>query len=245
MPPARLELCAFNVHSCLVAQRTGVARIELCDNPVEGGTTPSYGTISRARERVETRLYPIIRPRSGNYFYDDDEFEIIRRDIAACKELGCDGISVGVAVRSAEIDTERLKRVVEWASPLGVTCNRVFDGTPDLFEALEDVIACGCERVLTSGGKSCAPEAADLLAALVRQAGSRISVMPGAGIRSGNLAALRRACKAGEYHASARTVAPNPVTYVNTAVSDYGSVFVADEEEVRRMVGILAADSPE
>src|SRR3569833_2985907 len=92
-----LELCAFGVYSCLVAQRAGVARIELCDNPIEGGTTPSYGTIALAREKVDLRLYPIIRPRSGNYFYDEDEFEIIRRDIAACKELGCDGISVGEA----------------------------------------------------------------------------------------------------------------------------------------------------
>ena len=242
MPTAILELCAFNIHSCLIAQRTGVARIELCENPVEGGTTPSYGTIARARERVETRLYPIIRPRSGNYFYDDDEFEVIRKDIAVCKELGCNGISVGIATRSARIDTERMKRVVEWASPMGVTCNRVFDGTPDLCEALEQLISCGCERVLTSGGKTSAPEAADLLAALVRQAGSRISVMPGAGIKSSNLAALRRDCQAGEYHASARMIAPNPLTYINTAVSDYGNVYVADEEEVRRMVGILAAD---
>ena len=125
---------------------------------------------------------------------------------------------------------------------MGVTCNRVFDGTPDLSEALEAIIACGCERVLTSGGKSSAPEAADRLAALVRQAGGRIAVMPGAGIKSSSLAELRRVCGAVEYHASARTVAPNPVTYVNTAVSDYGNVYVADEEEVRRMVGILAAD---
>lgn len=243
MPPSQLELCAFTIQSCLIAQRSGVARIELCDNPTEGGTTPSYGTIRRARERVDTRLYPIIRPRSGNYFYDDDELEIIRRDIAACKELGCNGISVGVATRSATIDTERMKRVVEWASPMGVTCNRAFDGTPDLHEALEDLIACGCERVLTSGGKSSAPEAAEVLAALVRQAGGRISVMPGAGIKSSNLEALHRACQAREYHASARAVAPNPLTYINTAVSDYGNVYVADEDEVRRMVGILARDA--
>jgi copper homeostasis protein len=171
-----------------------------------------------------------------------DEWEIIRRDIAACKELGCNGISVGVALRSAKVDRERMKRVVEWASPMGVTCNRVFDGAPDLFEALEHVIASGCERVLTSGGKSGAPEGADILAHLVRQAGGRISVMPGAGIKSTNLAALRQTCGAHEYHASARTIAPNPVTYINTAVSDYGNVYVADEGEVRRMVGILATD---
>lgn len=240
--PALLELCAFTIQSCLIAERAGAARIELCDNPIEGGTTPSYGTIRQARERVGIRLYPIIRPRSGNYFYDDDEWEIIRRDIAACKELGCNGISVGAATLHAEIDTERMKRIVQWAHPMGVTCNRVFDGTPDLFQALEDLIDCGCERVLTSGGKSSAPEAGDILARLVQQAGSRIRVMPGAGINSRNLATLRQECGAREYHASARKVAPNPLTYVNTQVSDYGSVYVADEDEVIRMVEILSAE---
>ena len=242
-PPALLEVCAFNVQSCLIAERAGAARIELCDNPLEGGTTPSYGTIRRARERVEIRLYPIIRPRSGNYFYDEDDFEIIRRDIAACKELGCNGISVGVATIDAAIDTERMKRIVEWAQPLGVTCNRVFDGTPDLYQALEDLIRCGCERVLTSGGKSSAPDAGDLLAELVRQAGDRICVMPGAGVKSSNLAELRRISGAREFHASARMVAPNSLTYVNTQVTDYGKVYVADEAEVRRMVELLAAEA--
>lgn len=243
MPVRRcLEVCAFTVQSCIIAQRAGAARIELCDNPVEGGTTPSYGTVRQARERADILLYPIIRPRSGNYHYDEDEFEIIRHDIAVCKELGCNGISIGIATIDAEIDTERMKRIVEWAYPMGVTCNRVFDGTPDLTKALENLIRCGCERVLTSGGKSGAPDAGEILARLVRQAGDRICVMPGAGIRSSNLARLRLETGAREYHASARTIAPNPLTYINTQVSDYGNVYVADEEEVRRMVEILSAD---
>ena len=238
--PALLEVCAFNIQSCLIAQQAGAIRVELCDNPVEGGTTPSYGTVKRVRERIDIQLYPIIRPRSGNYFYDEDEFEIIRQDIAACKDLGCDGISVGAATINAEIDTERMTRIVEWAYPMGVTCNRVFDGTPDLFRALEDLVVCGCERVLTSGGRSNAPDAGDILAQLVQQAGDRISVMPGAGINSSNLAKLRHECEAHEYHASARTIAPNPLKYVNTQVSDYGNVYLADEADVRRMVDILA-----
>ncbi|SIP87973.1 copper homeostasis protein [Alkalispirochaeta americana] len=235
-----LEICAFNVESCRIAQRAGAARIELCDNPVEGGTTPSYGTIRQAREHLDIQLYPIIRPRSGNYYYNDDEFEIIRQDIEACKDLGCDGISVGVATIDAEIDTEQMKRIVEWAYPLGVTCNRAFDGTPDLFKALEDLVQCGCERILTSGGKSSAPDAADILARLVENARDRICVMPGAGLKSNNLAELRRRTGAVEYHASTRTVAPNPLRYINTQVLDYGDVYVADEEEVRKMVGILS-----
>lgn len=242
MPSAILEVCAFNIQSCLLAQRAGAARVELCDNPVEGGTTPSYGTVKRVREKVDLPLYPIIRPRSGHYFYDADEFDIMRRDILLCKEIGCDGISVGIGTINAGIDTERMKRMVDWAYPMGVTCNRVFDGTPDLFNALEELIVCGCERVLTSGGRSAAPDAAEVLKKLVLQADGRIVVMPGAGINSGNVATLRSQCGAEEYHASARRMAPNPLTYVNTQVSDYGNVYIADEDEVRRMVAVLSID---
>ena len=234
-----LEVCAFTVQSCIIAERAGAARVELCDNPIEGGTTPSYGTIRQARERISIRLYPIIRPRSGNYFYDEEEYAIIKNEIAICKDLGCDGISVGAAKINAEIDTERLKRIVEWAYPMGVTCNRVFDGTPDPFKALEDIIRCGCERVLTSGQKTAAPDAGELLGKLVEQAGDRIVIMPGAGIKSSNLAQLKKESGAKEFHASARKTAPNPLTYINTQISDYGAVYIADEEEVRRLVKAL------
>jgi copper homeostasis protein len=184
-------------------------------------------------------LYPIIRPRSGNYFYSEEEYEIIRNDIQICRELGCDGISVGAQTMNSEIDTEMLKRIVEWAGPMGVTCNRAFDCAPDPFKALEDVISCGCERILTSGLKSAAPDAGELLGKLVKQAGERIIIMPGAGIKSTNIRKLAEESGAKEFHGSARVVAPNPVTYVNKEVSDYGNLYLADEEEVRKIVALL------
>jgi copper homeostasis protein len=213
--------------------------VELCDNPVEGGTTPSYGTIALARDKTSLAIYPIIRPRSGNYYYSDDEMEIIRRDIQMCRDLGCNGVSVGVQNIRGEIDTERLKRIVEWAGPLGVTCNRAFDGTPDPYEALEQLIACGCERVLTSGQLSAAPDAGEILGKLVNQAAGRIVVMPGAGINSYNLKQLVLQSNATEYHASARIKATNPLTFINTQVTDYGAVYIASEEEVKNLVLIL------
>ena len=241
MSATYLEVCAFTIQSCLIAERAGAIRVELCDNPVEGGTTPSLGAIKTVREKINIKLYPIIRPRSGNYFYDEDEFEIIRKDILACKEVGCDGISIGVGTINAEIDVDRMKQIVEWAYPMGVTCNRLFDGTPDPFKSLAELINCGCERVLTSGQKSAAPDAAEILAKLVQQAGDRIIIMPGAGVKSSNIAALKQACGAKEYHSSARKAMPNPLTYINTQVSDYGNVYIADEEEVKKMVDILAS----
>ena len=234
-----LEVCAFNVQSCIIAERAGAVRAELCDNPIEGGTTPSYGTIRQTRERVAIKLYPIIRPRSGNYFYDEDEFQIIREDIRISRELGCDGISVGIQTIDGEIDTEKLKRIVEWAGPMGVTCNRVFDAAPDPFRALEDIISCGCERILTSGQKTAAPDATVLLAKLVQQAGGRISIMPGAGVKSTNIKKLIDETGAREFHASARVAAPNPVTYFNKEVNDYGNVYIPDESELRAMIAFM------
>src|SRR5690349_19831013 len=220
------EVCAFNIQSAMIAQKAGAARVELCDNPVEGGTTPSYGTIIETRERISIDLYPIIRPRSGNYFYDEEEYAIMKRDILICRDLGCDGISVGAQKINGEIDTEMLKRIVEWAGSMGVTCNRAFDCAPDPFKSLEDIISCGCERILTSGLKSAAPDAGKLLSELVKAAGNRIIIMPGAGIKSSNIRKLVNECQAKEYHGSARRIAPNPVTFLNKEVSDYGNVYI-------------------
>lgn len=233
-----LEICAFNVQSCIVAERAGAKRAELCDNPVEGGTTPSYGTIKIARQKVSIDLYPIIRPRCGNYFYDAEEWAIIEHDIKVCKELDCDGISIGVQHRDGTLDVERMKRIVEWAYPMGVTCNRIFDAVPDAEATLEQLIACGVERVLTSGQKSAAPLAIDMLTKLVQQANGRIIIMPGAGVRSSNIEALMQT-GATEFHTSARKAVPNEVSYANPDILDFGEPVVTEEEEVRKIVTLL------
>jgi copper homeostasis protein len=230
-----LEVCSFNIQSCLIAQRVGAVRVELCDNPVEGGTTPSWGVIKLAREKLSIQLYPIIRPRCGNYFYDEEEFQIMLKDIQICKELGCDGISVGIQLRSGHVDVERFKRITDLAYPMGVTSNRVIDAAPDPFEALEQLISVGCERVLTSGQKSAAPDAIDVLTKLVQQADGRISIMPGAGVRSTNIEKLITT-GAEEFHTSARKIVPDEVEFKNPSVLDIGNVVIADEEELKRIV---------
>jgi copper homeostasis protein len=233
-----LEVCSFSIQSCLIAEKAGAARVELCANPTDGGTTPCYGAIVRARERISIQLYPIIRPRGGHYCYDEDEFAAMLKDIRMCREIGCNGISAGVQKHNGEIDADRLKRIVECAQPLGVTCNRAFDGTPDPFKALEEIIACGCERVLTSGQASGAPGAIPVLARLVRQAGQRLVVMPGAGVRSTNIEQLVRETRAAEYHSSARMAVPNDLTHQNPQVLDLGTVYVASEEELRQILSL-------
>ncbi len=233
------EVCAFNIQSAIIAEKAGAARVELCDNPVEGGTTPSYGAIRQTREQLSILLYPIIRPRSGNYLYDVNELEIIKHDIVICKELGCDGISIGVQKIDGEIDTDKLKQIVEWAYPMGVTCNRAYDATPDPFKALEDLIDAGCERVLTSGQKSKAPDAGEILHQLVQQAGERIIIMPGAGIKSTNIEKLIQQSGAKEYHGSARKAIANSMQFANPLVTDFGNVYISDEEELRKIMACM------
>ncbi len=153
--------------------------------------------------------------------------------------MGCDGISTGVHLQNGEIDTERLKRIVEWAYPMGVTCHRVFDATPDPYKALEEIIDSGCERILTSGQKTAATEGIDLLADLVQRAEGRIIIMPGAGVRSSNIEKLIIETGATEFHTSARIAAPDPVTFRNPAIADAGDWYIANEEELNRILGIL------
>ena len=234
-----MEVCAFNIQSAIIAERAGAARVELCDNPVEGGTTPSYGTIRQTREKISILLYPIIRPRSGNYFYDDNEMAIIKHDIMMCKELGCDGISIGVQKLDGQIDIEKFKQIVDWAYPMGVTCNRAFDVTPDPYEALEKLIESGCERVLTSGQKTAAPDACKILNKLVHQAGDKIIIMPGAGIKSSNIKKLMEETGAKEYHGSARKIIKNPMIFENPMVSDFGNVYETDEYELKQILSFM------
>ena len=236
---AIMEVCAFNIQSAIIAEKAGAARVELCDNPVEGGTTPSYGTIRQTREKISISLYPIIRPRSGNYLYDENEMAIIKQDILICKELGCNGISVGVQKIDGQIDIDRMRQIVEWAYPIGVTCNRAFDVTPDPYKALENLIEAGCERVLTSGQKTAAPDAAEILNKLVKQAGNRIVIMPGAGINSSNIEKLIAESDAKEFHGSARKVVSNPMAFANNLVTDFGNVYVTDEDELRKIIKFM------
>ena len=217
-----LEVCAFNIQSCLIAERAGAGRIELCMDPMQGGTTPSYGLIEYVLDKISIPAFPMIRTRGGNFVYDADELAIMKRDVLACRELGCAGIATGIQLSDGRIDVENLKRIVEWAHPMTVTCHKVFDATPDAFAALEDVIAAGCTRILTSALHKTAVEGTDVLKQLVVQAGDRIIIMPGGGVRSSNIGKLAEDTGAQEFHSS--------------GLIARGTNHIADEEEVRLMV---------
>lgn len=220
-----LEICAYNIQSCLVAARAGADRIELCANPLQGGTTPSYGLIEYALEHIKIPVFPMIRPNGGGFVYDNDDLAIMKKDILACKSMGCRGIAVGVLDTGNRVNATAIKHIVEWAHPMEVTFHKAFDETPDAFEALETIIDAGCRRILTSGLRKTALEGAGTIAGLVQQAAGRIIIMAGGGIRSGNIAQVAKDTNATEFHSSAILNVLNGV--------------IAEEEEVRLMVSKL------
>lgn len=237
----RLEICAFNLSSALIAQRAGADRIELCAGPEEGGVTPSAGLIRTARELLKIALYPIIRPREGDFLYSEEEFRVMLRDVDYCKQLGCNGVVIGLLQADGSIDQGRTARLVEAAYPLGVTFHRAFDRAANPFEALEDIIRTGCERILTSGQRPVAMEGASLINELVREADDRIVIMPGSGVRSANIAELAEKTGAVEFHTSARILQVSGMEFVSEGMQEDLTVTMADEEEIRLIKEKLAA----
>jgi copper homeostasis protein len=235
----KLEIIGFNIESCIAAQQAGAHRIELCDNPSEGGTTPSYGFIKVAREKLSIELFVMIRPRGGDFLYSDDEFEIMKADIKICKELGCDGIVIGVLNKDGSIDKKRCQELVVLAYPLGVTFHRAFDRTNDPLKALEDIIEIGCERILTSGLQPKAADGTQIIKELIAQADDRIIIMPGSGVTAENIISLAENTGAVEFHSSASMDIESKMNYENVAMNEKMKHIIADGEQVKKMAALL------
>jgi copper homeostasis protein len=242
--PVILEVCANSVTSAIAAQEGGAARVELCENLAEGGTTPSYGQLILARKHLHIKLYVLIRPRRGDFLYTDLEFEIMQADIRTCIEAGCDGVVIGMLKADGTVDKERCTELVRLARQwgLGVTFHRAFDMCVDQYQALEDIIEMGCERILTSGGKSTAMEGATVLSHLIEKAAGRITIMPGSGINENNVADLVHFTGATEVHSSARISLPGQMQYKNDHIlmsnnpGDEYSIDVTSADRVRKII---------
>ncbi|GAA4750027.1 copper homeostasis protein CutC [Flavisolibacter ginsenosidimutans] len=237
-----VEVIAFNIESCAVIQQSGAHRIELCDNPHDGGTTASYGMIKAAREKVNIQLFPIIRPRGGDFLYNEDEFNIMKNDVQLCKGLCCDGVVLGLLQKDGSIDIKRTAELVELAYPMEVTFHRAFDRCCNPFETLEQLIEIGCQRILTSGQKPLATEGAELIAELIKAADDRIIIMPGSGVRPDNIKALAQKTGAVEFHSSLRTKAESKMEFHHPAFvgeADDASYVTTDAGAVRNLLQAL------
>lgn len=239
----KLEIIAFNIESCLSAQEAGADRIELCNNPSEGGTTPSYGFIKAARNALKIELYTMIRPRGGDFLYSESEYEVMKTDIETCKKLGCDGVVLGMLTPGGKVDKERCKNLVGYAYPLGVTFHRAFDRTSNAMEALEDTIDIGCERILTSGLKPKAVDGQQLIKELIVHAGERIIIMPGSGVTSSNIISLAENTGAVEFHSSAGMQKESEMKYTNEVMNERMKYTAVNKEEVYKMRKLLQTNS--
>ena len=193
--------------------------MELCAGIPEGGTTPSYGTIRVAREQISIGLNVIIRPRGGDFLYSEEELREMVYDIRTARNLGADGLVFGCLTPDGDVDMEAMKPLMEAAGDTPVTFHRAFDHTSDPLKALEDIIELGCARILTSGCMPTAIEGAPLLAQLVEKSAGRIIIMPGCGVKEGNIAETARLSGAREFHFSAREPVESGMIFRNPQVA--------------------------
>ena len=240
-----LEICVDSVASALTAEAGGAHRVELCSALAEGGLTPSLGLLRIVRSKIDIGVHVMIRPRSGDFIYSDDDFAIMQEDIALAAQLGANGVVFGLLTSDGEVDIERTRALVKLARPMEVTFHRAIDLTSDPLMALEAVINCGADRVLTSGGEISAMLGSVRIQQLVRAAGDRIHVMVGGGVRPENLAELVQATGAHEWHTALRRPRIKPIELTPTTdllADQLGSGQPAQSlrsEDVHRLCEIL------
>jgi copper homeostasis protein len=195
-----IEACVDSVESAVAAEQGGAARVELCADLLEGGITPSAGTIARTRDEISIGLHVIVRPRGGDFLYSDTEHAVMLGDIETSKRLGADGVVIGTLVADGDVDVARTRELVEAARPMSVTFHRAFDMTQDPFASLDLLVELGVDRVLTSGQEDSALAGLDVIRDLVSIAGDRIIVMPCGNIHEKNVEKIVRETGARELH---------------------------------------------
>lgn len=214
-----LEVCAGDIESVRAAAQGGASRVELCSALGEGGVTPSIGFIRRALTVPGIKVHVLIRPRGGDFLYDNDEVDCMVDDIVAAREAGVHGVVIGSLTPDGDIDIAACRRMMDAAAGINVTFHRAFDLCRDKEKALEQIIALGCNRVLTSGQAPSAMEGTAALAQLVKQAAGRITILAGAGVGPQNAAEIIAASATNEVHASARHSVDSNMRYRHEGVA--------------------------
>ncbi len=218
-----VEVVVYNIESAMRAQEGGADRIELCENPGEGGTTPSYGTIEIVRQNVSIDVFVMIRPRGGDFHYSNYEFHAMKRDISQCQRLSVDGVVFGILNPDGTIDKKRCKELIERAKPLKVTCHRAFDMASDPFQALEDCIEVGFDRILTAGQQAQAVKGVDVISELVKRANNRIAIMAGSGVNEQTVEEIVSKTRVNEIHFSAMGHRESAMQFRNQQIAGMGS----------------------
>ena len=241
-----LEVCADSVESVLAAEKGGADRIELCGNVVIGGTTPSESLFREIREHSDIKIHALIRPRFGDFCYTDYEFDIIRSEVRRFRELGAQGVVIGMLRPDGSLDVEHLAQLMEEAKGMSVTLHRAFDVCRDPMEALEQAISLGFHTILTSGQKNNCVDGSQLLADLVKASAGRIHIMAGAGVNADAISSIYEKTGITDYHMTGKIVLESEMQYRKDGVSmglpslSEFEIFRTSEAEVRRSRNVLA-----
>ena len=226
----KIEICANSLQSAFNAQIGGANRIELCDNLLEGGTTPSAGVLQSVKKHLNIECFVLIRPRGGDFCYNKWEFEAMLADIRMAKKLGADGIVSGILDNENKLDLQRTIDLIEESRPLPFTFHRAFDVVQEPLMVLEELINIGAARILTSGQANTAIEGKDFINQLIESADQRIEILAGGGICSNNVMELLKDTNLQEIHLSAKRV----------RFEENGlNVYESDVKEIQAVVNVI------
>ena len=227
-----LEICVDSVESALAASEGGANRLELCSNLIIGGTTPGKGLYKLVRRECDNKIHVLIRPRAGDFCYSTFDFEIIKEEVKLFRELGADGIVIGILKPDGTLDIERIKEIITLAGDMSITLSRAFDMCMDPFKALEEAKEIGINTILTSGQKDSCLQGAELINSLVERAGDDIDILIGGGVTPESIKLLYDKTGARSYHMSGKVTLKGDMNYFNREVNMGLSGF--DEYELIR-----------
>lgn len=237
-----LEICIESVASAIAAEQGGAQRVELCDYLAGGGTTPSAGMIEVVRQSIRIGLHVLIRPRRGDFLYSPAEFEVMKRDIQLCRQLGADGVVIGALTKDGSIDVAGTQQLIEAAEGMSITFHRAFDRAADPYKALDDLLQLNVHRLLTSGQQETALQGAGLIRELRERSEGKLIILPGGGVTPDNVRELVARTGVQEVHASVRKSVESDMVYrkdqpamsSNRVLSEFEQL-IADVEQVRAL----------
>ncbi|TAD81092.1 MAG: copper homeostasis protein CutC [Bacteroidetes bacterium] len=242
--PKLLEVACFSLTGVIAAAAAGANRIELCQNPHAGGTTPSYGLLKGARHATTLPIFPIIRPREGDFLYTDAEFDMMKAEVLLCKSMQFEGLVLGLLLPNGDIDTHRTGKLVDLAYPMEVTFHRAFDRCRNPLSAIQELVALGCSRVLTSGQKPTAYAGMALIKQLVELVGDQLVVMPGGGINANQILELMAATGANEYHGAFRKTVLSKMAFDIPELDEPLTYTSVNADEIKLMLQHLNNHQP-